>query len=139
VAPAIVLAPMKRSLVAGIVGFLLTVVVWGSWWAWRNWRASSAQPFAKALREMRNVDDAAPEAWHALHRAFDATAGRATRVATLPAFFQQSPELQPMRPAIEEFFNESAARFFEGRALERTVPVHALCRELRRIEKRNER
>ena len=139
VAPPIVLAPMQRGLAAGIVGLILTVAAWGSWWAWRNWRASSAQPFARALREMRNVEDNAPEAWHALHRAFDATVGRATRIESLPAFFQQSPHLQPMRQGIEAFFNQSAARFFEGRAPERAVSVHALCRELRRIEKRYER
>ena len=64
---------------------------------------------------------------------------RVTRTETLPALFRQSPQLQPMRPGIEEFFNQSAARFFEGRAPERAVSVHALCRELRRIEKRHER
>jgi mxaA protein len=139
VAPPIVLAPIQRGLGVGLAGLLLTVLAWGSWWAWRNWRASTAQPFARALREMRDVDDASPDAWRALHRAFDATAGRVMRAESLPSLFQQSPHLQPMRQGIEDFFNQSAARFFEGKEPERAVAVHALCRELRRIEKRHER
>ena len=137
-APVVVLAPMQSGLAIGLAGFLLSVAAWGAWWVWRNWRASSAQPFARALREMRDVDDSSAEAWHALHRAFDATAGRATRAETLPSLFQHAPHLQPLRPTIEAFFTQSAARFFEGKAPREAVAVHVLCRELRRVEKRHE-
>ena len=138
-APFIALAPIRLGFAAGIAGFVFTLAAWTSWWAWRNWRASSAQPFARALREMRNVDGTSPEAWHALHRAFDGTAGRTTRAETLPAFFRQFPRLQPMRASIEGFFAQSAARFFEGKMPERPVSALSLCRDLRRIEKRYER
>jgi len=93
----------------------------------------------QSLREMRNFDDNAPEAWHALHRAFDGTAGRTVRPETLPTLFQRAPQLQPCRAPIEQFFAQSAMRFFAGQATSGTVSVHALCRDLRRIEKRHER
>jgi mxaA protein len=134
----IVLAPMQRRFAASIALLIATIGAWLAWWAWRNWRASSAQPFAAALREMRHVDDTTAEVWHALHRAFDATAGRAVRAETLPALFDRAPQLQPMRTAIEQFFNQSAARFFAGEEPRSPVSVHALCRDLRRIEKRHE-
>ncbi len=134
----IVLAPMQRRFAASIALLIATIGAWLAWWAWRNWRASSAQPFAAALREMRHVDDTTAAAWHALHRAFDATAGRAVRAETLPALFDRAPQLQPMRTAIEQFFSQSAARFFAGQEPRSPVSVHALCRELRRIEKRHE-
>jgi mxaA protein len=88
---------------------------------------------------MRNIDDNAPEAWHALHRAFDSTAGQALRSETLPVLFERAPSFERMRADIERFFSESSARFFAGRTPERPLAVHALCRELRKIEKRIER
>ena len=39
-----------------------------------------------------------PEAWRALHRAFDQTAGRVVQTATLPALFERVPQLQSLRP-----------------------------------------
>jgi mxaA protein len=139
IAPLIALAPIERGLSVGLAGFLLTALAWIAWFAWRNWRASAAQPFAHALVEMRGVDSTAPEAWHALHRAFDATAGRAVRTDTLPELFRRAPHLVPLRAQIEEFFRQSAARFFAGASVGGTLSPEALCRELRRIEKRNER
>jgi mxaA protein len=128
----------ERTLTAAVVLMTLTLASWVGWWAWRNWRASSSQPFAHALREMRNVDDAAPEAWLALHRAFDSTAGRTLRSESLASWFHRAPQFESLRPAIERFFSESATRFFAGRMPEQAVSVHALCRDLRRIEKRQE-
>jgi mxaA protein len=109
---AIALAPMQRGFVIGVGGLILTACAWVGWWAWRNWRASAEPPFAVALREMRGLDDAAPQGWHALHRAFEGTAGRALQVQTLPQLFQRAPHLQPQRPPHERFFSQSAARFF---------------------------
>ena len=132
-------APMKRGLVVGLVGLVLTVVAWLGWYAWRNRRAASTKPFARALRELRQLDDSAPEAWHALHRAFDSTAGIAVRTATLPSLFERAPHLNAMRTEIEQFFRLSAARFFAGQPLEHpALPVRAFCQRLREIEKRHE-
>src|SRR6185436_19582942 len=64
-------APIERWLATWIGALLVCVAAWMAWWAWRNWQASSGQPFARALRELREVDESSPEAWYALHRAFD--------------------------------------------------------------------
>ncbi len=128
----------QRALIIAVVLLIMTIASWLAWWGWRNWRASSSQPFAKALREMRNVDDGAPEAWLALHRAFDGTAGRTLRLESLATWLDRTPRFQSLRPTIEQFFNQSAGRFFAGQMPDRAVSVHALCRDLRRIEKRHE-
>jgi mxaA protein len=138
-APTIPIAPIQRRLTIGVAGLLLTALAWVGWLLWRNWRASSEQPFARALSEMRGVDGSAREAWHALHRAFDATAGRAIRNETLPELFQRAPHLLPLKARIEEFFHQSAARFFADAPVADGVSAQALCRELRQIEKRHER
>lgn len=137
-APAIDVAPMRRRMMTGIGFALALMLLWAGWWSWRNWLASSHQPFAKALREIRGVDEASPQAWVALHRAFDATAGRVVQVETLPQLFERAPRLKPQRSAIEAFFAQSSARFFETGAAAPAVSVRALCTELRRIEKRHE-
>jgi mxaA protein len=137
--PLIVLAPIERGLRIGIAGLLATVLAWVGWLLWRNWRASAAQPFARALSEMRALDGTAPEAWYALHRAFDATAGRAVRPETLSELFRRAPHLAPLKAQIEEFFRESAKRFFAGAPVASGLSASALCRELRQIEKRHER
>jgi mxaA protein len=139
VAPSVAIAPMQRGVTAGIAGLVLTGLAWVAWLAWRNWKASAAQPFARAIREMRGLDGASPEAWHALHRAFDGAAGRAMRAETLPDLFRRAPQFEPLRSPIEEFFRQSAARFFAGLTITTPLSAQALCRELRRIEKRHER
>jgi mxaA protein len=132
------LAPMQRWMTLWLIALLVVIAAWVGWWAWRNWQASSAQPFARALRELRGVDDASPQAWHALHRAFDGTAGRVVQGEALGTLFQRAPHLEPQRPAIEQFFAQSAARFFGTPAPAQPLSVRALAVELRRIEKRHE-
>jgi mxaA protein len=133
------LAPIQQARFLGALGFVATAVAWLGWWIWRNWRAGQTRPFASALRELRHLDDASPEAWHTLHRAFDRTAGQALRAESLPALFKSAPQLQPLRAGIEKFFTQSAAWFFAGKEPDRPFPVRALCRDLQRIEKRHER
>ena len=138
-APVLVpVVPVQRALTLALVLLTATVAAWLGWWLWRNYRASASQPFALAVREMRHVDGTSAEAWLALHRAFDGTAGRALRAETLPGWFARAPQFAPLRAPIEQFFTQSAARFFAGQPPAQPVSVHALCRELRRIEKRHE-
>jgi mxaA protein len=137
-APAIDLTPMRRWMMLWIGSALALMLLWAGWWGWRNWQAASSQPFAKALREMRGIDDQSPQAWVALHRAFDATAGRVVQRETLPALFQRAPRFERQRAAIEAFFDQSSARFFATAPAGPPISVRALCGELRRIEKRHE-
>jgi mxaA protein len=145
-APTIVLAPIYRWMMIWFSAAFVLALWWAGWWAWRNWRASARQPFAKALREIRSMDEQSVQAWLALHRAFDATAGRVVQAESLPSMLKAAPRFEPQRAAIEEFFARSSARFFDATAEALAganagaprLSVRALCAELRRIEKRHE-
>jgi mxaA protein len=138
VARTIDLAPMRRWMTIWVACALLLILWWAGWWGWLNWRATSRQPFAKALRELRGIDERSPQALLALHRAFDATAGRVVQAETLPSLFERAPRFEPQRAAIEAFFRQSSARFFDVGTAAPPLSVRALCAELRRIEKRHE-
>jgi mxaA protein len=132
------LVPMQRrvELWAGAAALLL--LAWIGWWAWRNWQASASQPFARALRELRGVDEQSPEAWYSMHRALDATAGRVVQRETVATLFQRAPQFVAQRTAIEQFLDASTARFFNASTPSAAPPLRTLCAELRRIEKRHE-
>lgn len=138
-APTIATDPIRRQIVIWSGAFLLTLAVWLAWVVWRNWREATARPFARALHDIRRLDETAPEAWQALHRAFDQTAGRAIQIATLPALFDRAPHLQTLRPEIERFYLQSSELFFGGGSSADRLSTRALCAQLRRIEKRHER
>ena len=114
ISPAIPVAPIRRALALSSSALALTLFAWIAWLVWRSRRAIATQPFARALREMRTLDDREPRAWQALHRAFDRTAGRVIQSTTLPALFAKAPQLTPMRPQIEAFFQQSSLLFFGG-------------------------
>jgi mxaA protein len=163
VSPAIPIAPIRRALALSSSALAVTLLAWIAWLIWRNRRAVATQPFARALREMRTLDDREPRAWQALHRAFDRTAGRVIQSTTLPALFAKAPQLTPARPQIEAFFQQSSLLFFGGAtgtarahaaqdantsfgpaelgaaaSDPATSLPHTLCAELRRIERRHE-
>ncbi len=138
-APVIPTRPIVRQLALWSGAFVATLLAWLVWILWRNWRAATGQPFATAAREMRNESDSSPAAWQALHRAFDRTAGRVVQVASLPGLFVTTPQLEPLRPQIEQFFAQSAQWFFAGGLPEQLVSVHELCDRLRRVERVHER
>jgi len=137
--PTIATEPMRRRIAIWSGAAIATLATWLGWWLWRNWRASATQPFATALREIRRTGESAPEAWQALHRAFDRTAGRVTQPATLSVLFKEAPYLAPLRPKIEQFFQQSSERFFGAGLPQDALSVRALSAELRRIEKSHER
>ncbi len=132
------LAPMQRWIELWATAAVILLLAWMGWWIWRNWQASSSRPFARALRELRGVDEQSPEAWYSIHRAFDATAGRVVQRETVSALFERAPQFTPQRATIERFLDASVARFFNASAEVPSVSPRALCVELRRIEKRHE-
>lgn len=130
-------APMRARLLLWSIALAITLAAWLAWLRWRNWRDSLDRPFARALHELRGTDETKPEAWQALHRAFDQTAGRVLQLETLPTLFERAPHLQPLRADIERFFAQSSERFFGGGAQGNLVSVRTLCHELLRIERRH--
>lgn len=130
-------APARTGLLVWSIALGLTLAAWLAWVLWRNWRDSLDRPFARASHELRRIDEGAPEAWQALHRAFDQTAGRVLQMETLPTLFERAPHLQPRRADIERFFADSNQRFFGAGLQSNPLSVRALCQELRRIERRH--
>jgi mxaA protein len=135
-APTIDTTPIARQLIAWTAAFLLVVAAWFGWVQQRNRRDRADKPFARAWHEVKQFDENAPEAWQALHRAFDRAAGRVVQPETLPHLFAQAPYLCDLRARIEQFFQQSSERFFGGTMPQQPLSVRTLCRELQRIEKR---
>lgn len=119
-----------------LLALAITLVSWFAWSRWRDSRDRASLPFARALHEMQPLGDATPQAWQMLHRAFDQTAGRVVHLDTLPALFHRAPHFRPLHAEIERFFSASSERFFGTGMSEAPVSPHALCRELRRLERR---
>ena len=136
-APRIATGVLRHRLRLALIGLAATLAGWLGWWQWREWQARAAQPFARARAALRRLDADSPEAWRALHRAFDATAGRVLQPATLPLLFAQAPQYAPLRAEIERFYAESASRFFGG-STQAGTDLRALAARLRRIETRHE-
>jgi len=127
----------RASVLLWSIALAVTLLAWLGWLQWRNWRDSHNRPFARALHELRRMDETAPEAWQAVHRAFDQTAGRVLQIDTLPTLFERAPHLKPQRADIERFFAQSNERFFGTGSPSDPLSVRALCQELRRIERRH--
>jgi mxaA protein len=138
-APTIATEPLARQMLLWAGASFVTLASWLAWWLHRNRRASANLPFARALRELRALDESEPRAWQALHRAFDATAGRVVQRETLAALFLRAPYLAARREDIERFFAQSGERFFGNQSRSNLVSVRTLCLSLRQLEKRNER
>ncbi len=130
-------ARSRTNIVLWSIALGITLAAWLGWVQWRNRRDSQDRPFAHALHELRHMDERAPEAWQALHRAFDRTAGRVLQIDTLPALFERAPYLRPRRTEIERFFVQSNERFFGVGAQGHDLSVRALCQDMRRLERRH--
>lgn len=137
--PLIPTRPIWRRAVAFGRACLVSLAAWLMWIGWRNWVARREQPFARAWVQLHALDEYAPEAWQAVHRAFDRTAGRVVQNGTLAALFQTAPHLAPLRARIEQFYAQSSELFFGAGLPDGALSVRELCRDLRRLERRHER
>ena len=133
----------RARLDATALALAATALAWLGWWLWRRRRDRVRLPFARAVHAMRalpaDVRDESPEAWTALHRALDDTAGGTVHRASLERLLAAAPWLAPSRDAIERFYEASAARFFSQPPRAEPFPVGELGRALRRVEKRHAR
>jgi mxaA protein len=136
-APTIATGEMRRQLWLWVTTLAVTLAAWLAYAGWNAWRASKTLPFARALRELRGRA-AGPMAAHvALHQAFDRTAGQVVHASRLAALFERAPHLRPLQPRIERFYAQSAALFFGGSVAADAESPLALCRQLRRLERRH--
>jgi mxaA protein len=136
--PRVATHPIQSRLIGYASACALILACWLAWFGWRNWSARKEQPFARAWEELRVLDERTPQAWQALHRAFDRTAGRVTQPATLATLFQRAPHLQAQRSRIERFFAQSSEFFFGSGLPNDALSVRELCRDLRRLERLHE-
>ena len=67
------------------------------------------------------------------------TAGEVLRLSTLPRLFERAPQYAPLRDRIEAFYAQSATRFFGDAPEADAASPLALCRDLRRVERRSGR
>jgi mxaA protein len=128
---------LKRQLLLWSVGLGAVLCAWWVGFLWAERRDALRQPFARALRQLRDEDDAG--AWICVHRALNETAGRVIQAGTLDQLFLAAPQLEPLRPALQDFYRQSSERFFARAAPGTPFPLRDLCRQLRRIEKRTSR
>ncbi|WP_027775906.1 hypothetical protein [Paraburkholderia caledonica] len=148
-APAVPTAPLRRQAGFALGLLVLTLLSWAGWWFWRNARESARLPFARAWRELRHMQrkprasespaDASAQAWLCLHRAVNETAGHVVHVGALSHLFVQAPYLQPLRAQLEQFYRQSAERFFTPAPKGDAYPLRTLCEALYRAEQRHQR
>ncbi|MDB5955977.1 calcium incorporation protein MxaA [Ramlibacter sp.] len=136
-APFIATGAMQRRLWQWLAALAATLVAWLAFVAWTVWRARSRLPFARALRQLRARGTAPAAARVALHHAFDGTAGRVLHTGTLAILFDRAPWLRPVQAQVERFYADSASLFFGAGPPAQAESPLALCRQLRRLERRH--
>lgn len=134
--------PIERRLQATLVALAVVLGAWALWWATRSMAESHRLPFARAVRALRRLDGASPEAWQALHRAINLSAGRVVHAGSLERWLQAQPALRPLEAPLAAFFRRSAERFFDPAVAAPDADartVQELARALRRVERAEHR
>jgi len=139
-------ARIERGLYGSLGALAVVLIAWAAWWHLRNRREAARLPFARAWRDLRRADphadpsaDADAAAWRRLHRALDETAGRVVQHDRLAPLFARAPWLEPLREPLEQFYRQSAARFFGTGAPSAPYPLRQFARELYLAERRRQR
>jgi mxaA protein len=119
-------APVNTAGARGALGvstsvLLLALATLAHGRAWPPFHRRRDRPFARAARALarasrRPVDDAAyGAALLALHRAFDAAAGRRLFADDVDRFLLARPAFERLKPGVERFFAASRRAFFSAR------------------------
>ena len=119
---------LERDFERTLAALAAVLLAWAAWWAWRNHRESHRLPFAQAWQELRRVEPTSAQAWLALHRALNDTAGRVVHGRSLPRLLSEAPHLQPLSSDLDAFFRHSEQRFFATAA--GTAPGDLSLRQL---------
>jgi mxaA protein len=144
------IARIERRVGASLAALAVVLIAWAAWWFLRNRREAARLPFARAWRDLAAANgtgdqdktasaDDDPAAWRRLHRALDETAGRVVQHDTLAPLIERAPWLAPLRDTLEQFYRQSAARFFADGEPPVAYPLRQLARELYLAERRAQR
>ena len=131
--------PLEAQLRLALAALGATLALWLGWWLARRARDAVRLPFARAARRLRALPrtgrDERPEAWAALHRAIDRTAGTTVHAGSIDALVRAAPWSAPWRERVARFYAASGARFFAEPPRPEPFEVAALCAELERAER----
>jgi mxaA protein len=133
----IALAPLDRRIVFAVGGLALMLLLWGSYAFWLHLKSSRHMPFARAMRDMRLMQENSPAAWRRLQHALNDAAGQVVRANTLDRLIERTPYLAQERDALEQFCRESSALFFGSGLPADAAAAHQLASRLRRLERRH--
>lgn len=138
-------ATMRRLIAAlGLALAAFLALAWQKGWGPFGRRRS--RPFAQAARAIAAPLATAPDAPSyrrallALHRAFDATAGKGVFAEDLPAFFEAHPAFRAAEAEVRRLFAASRRAFFgeDPQGAQRELPpleLVAISRRLRAVER----
>lgn len=128
------------AMAAAAFGALASLMLLAHHRAWPPFRRRRARPFTQAWRTIR-AGGAYGDGLIALHRAFDAAAGRRVFSADIGPFLDTRVEFRPARHEIARFFEASRRAFFAGdmagaEAQHPAEALAALSHRLSRLERR---
>lgn len=136
-APVVPLAPLDRRLKIAGAALCFALLLWAAYGWWHYQRSGRHLPFARAVRDLRNLPENSPMAWRRVQHALNDAAGHVVRADTLDALLARAPWLAQERAMLERFCRDSRALFF-GRGLPvDATPAHVMAARLRKIERRH--
>ncbi len=135
------MATQVRRLIYSLVALGTVLVAWVGWWFLRQRADTKRLPFAHAWSEIRKMGhkqlDTKPEAWFALHHAFNGCAGRTINSSTVDELIRQKPWLHSLQSNIDDFYALSSARFFAEQTALSPYGLYEFARTLYRVEKKH--
>ncbi len=139
--PSLRRAEIVAALAGGATLLALALLAWSR--AWPPFHRRPARPFAAAARAVRKAAGAGEAGWRAaalaLHRAFDAAAGKRLFGDDVAAFLQTRPAFARHEAAIAAFFDASRRAFFgDGANAAAALPpeeLNRLARDLASAER----
>ena len=126
--PSLRRAEIEAAMAGGAVLLALGLLAWIR--AWPPFHRRPSRPFAAAARTVARQAGGGDEGWRsaalALHRAFDAAAGRRLLGEDLPRFLSDRPAFSTLEDRIDRFFDASRQAFFGARPGASTMPAGEL-------------
>lgn len=136
------IAAARANAIAAVATLLLLLVALAWRRAWWPFHARPSRPFAAAAREVRRLlakgEDGRRAALLALHRAFDAAAGKRLLGDDVGAFLAARPAFARHAGSIAAFFDASRKTFFSAGAASTGLPareIAKLARDLAQAER----